>query len=214
MHCTATSTDNTPIDIAKKQHAQEKSSMQRPEAFSSSSKTPTTIRNLLPLLILFRICNNFLVQTYFNPDEYWQGPEVAHRMVFGTGHLTWEWSPAARIRSAVHPSVFAVLYSIIKVMGVDTRFVVAHGPRVLQSILASVGDYYVYHWSYKLFQRNTQIANWSLFCSIVSFFNFFCITRTFSNSAETVFTVVALYYWPMDVLVDVHLMKKNDDIVR
>lgn len=38
-------------------------------------------------IIIFRILNALIVRTYFNPDEYWQGPEVAHVLVFGTGML-------------------------------------------------------------------------------------------------------------------------------
>jgi GPI mannosyltransferase 3 len=34
-----------------------------------------------------RLLSWWCVRTYFNPDEYWQGPEVAHHLVFGTGYL-------------------------------------------------------------------------------------------------------------------------------
>ena len=55
----------------------------------------------LPLLILsvylYRAVNAVLVCTYFNPDEYWQSLEVAHRMAFGSGHLTWEWAPENKV---------------------------------------------------------------------------------------------------------------------
>jgi GPI mannosyltransferase 3 len=174
--------------------------------------------HLLYLLIVYRIVNTFCVQTYFNPDEFWQGPEVAHRMVYGVGHLTWEWSPSAQIRSAVHPSFFALFYWCVKTIGIDTRFVVMAGPRVLQSILAAVGDFYVYRWSLQIF-LSKNVAKWSLFLSLSSFFNFFCITRTFSNSAETVVTIVALYYWPMSISTSIKkfftasAIKKDDDLL-
>jgi GPI mannosyltransferase 3 len=35
------------------------------------------------LFLAFRIANAALLQTSFNPDEYWQSLEVAHRIVFG-----------------------------------------------------------------------------------------------------------------------------------
>ena len=38
-------------------------------------------------LAVFRALAALSVRTYFNPDEYWQGPEVAHKLVFGTGLL-------------------------------------------------------------------------------------------------------------------------------
>ncbi|CAI5520807.1 unnamed protein product [Closterium sp. Naga37s-1] len=40
-------------------------------------------KGLFLALLAFRLLNSVAVQTYFNPDEFWQGPEVAHRMVFG-----------------------------------------------------------------------------------------------------------------------------------
>lgn len=44
---------------------------------------------LLPalLLVLFRALDALSLATLFNPDEYWQGPEVAHALVFGAGLL-------------------------------------------------------------------------------------------------------------------------------
>lgn len=44
---------------------------------------------LLPalLLVLFRALDALSLATFFNPDEYWQGPEVAHALVFGAGLL-------------------------------------------------------------------------------------------------------------------------------
>lgn len=38
---------------------------------------------LVGFLLLFRLCNALLSYSAFVPDEYWQGLEVAHRMVFG-----------------------------------------------------------------------------------------------------------------------------------
>ena len=34
-------------------------------------------------LVVWRLCLAWIVRTAFDPDEYWQGPEVAHRLVFG-----------------------------------------------------------------------------------------------------------------------------------
>jgi phosphatidylinositol glycan class B len=146
--------------------------------------------------VLFRVANTLLVQSYFNPDEYWQGPEVAHRMAFGYGHLTWEWSGAARLRSCVHPLVFAGLYRALRALGCDTRWAVAWGPRLLQAGAAGLGDLYVYRLGVRVFGE--RAGRWALACSLTSWFNFYCITRTFSNSLEAVLTVVALSLWPMD----------------
>lgn len=38
--------------------------------------------------------------------------------------------------------------------------------------------------------------------SVLSPWNWFCSTRTFSNSLETSLTIQALYYWPWDMAID------------
>lgn len=72
------------------------------------------------LLLFFRVLNGFVVQTYFDPDEYWQSLEVAHHSVFGYGFLTWEWQATSKLRGFFHPSLFAILYKILQVLGWDT----------------------------------------------------------------------------------------------
>lgn len=70
------------------------------------------------LIFLFvRFVSVFLVQTYFVADEYWQSLEVAHKIVFGYGYLTWEWSQG--IRSYVHPLFVAFLYKPLQIFGLD-----------------------------------------------------------------------------------------------
>ncbi|XP_021303320.1 GPI mannosyltransferase 3 isoform X2 [Sorghum bicolor] len=66
-------------------------------------------------------------------------------------------------------------------------------PRLLQSVFAAFGDLYLYKFSKLIF--NGQVAQWALFSQLVNWFMFFCITRTLSNSLETVLTVAGLYYW-------------------
>ena len=90
-------------------------------------------------LILFRIINALIVDTYFNPDEFWQGPEVAHNMVFGYGHLSWEWKNNAKLRGATHPLLlFGVPYKILQMLGIDSPFLVAFIPRIIQGIIVVV----------------------------------------------------------------------------
>lgn len=57
---------------------------------SNSSRSSSSGRSLVApalLLVLFRVLDALSLRTYFNPDEYWQGPEVAHKLVFGVGLL-------------------------------------------------------------------------------------------------------------------------------
>lgn len=49
--------------------------------------TPVLGVKLLASLVVFRVLNALVVRTSFTPDEFWQGPEPAHLLAFGTGHL-------------------------------------------------------------------------------------------------------------------------------
>ena len=66
----------------------------------------------LIVFLVVRLSSVFLVQTWFVPDEYWQSIEVAHRLSFGYGYLTWEWYEG--IRSLIYPLVFSVPYKIME----------------------------------------------------------------------------------------------------
>ncbi|KAB2600234.1 GPI mannosyltransferase 3-like [Pyrus ussuriensis x Pyrus communis] len=120
--------------------------------------------------LAFQIANALLIQTYFNPDEHWQALEVAHRITFGY----------------LHPFLFAFLYKAIAMMGLDTPW--------FMSYFAGFGDLYLYKLSVIIF--GDCVAKWALFSQLTNRFMFYCITRTFSNSLETVLTLVSLYYWP------------------
>uniref|UniRef100_A0A7N0TYA1 Mannosyltransferase n=1 Tax=Kalanchoe fedtschenkoi TaxID=63787 RepID=A0A7N0TYA1_KALFE len=78
----------------------------------------SSTKRVFVLCLVFRVVNSLLVQTYFNPDEHWQALEVAHRVTFGYGHLTWEWKKG--LRSYLHPLVFALLYKLLELCHLDT----------------------------------------------------------------------------------------------
>ncbi|CAN1841556.1 Mannosyltransferase APTG1 [Linum perenne] len=142
--------------------------------------------------LAFRIVNSLLIQTYFNPDEHWQSLEVAHRLVFGYGHLTWEWKKG--IRSYLHPLLFAAFYKVLAVLGLDTPWIMVKSPRLLQALFSAFGDMYCYKLSAVIF--GATVARWALFSQLTNWFMFFCFNRTLSNSLETVLTLVGLYHWP------------------
>uniref|UniRef100_A0A7C8YY08 Mannosyltransferase n=1 Tax=Opuntia streptacantha TaxID=393608 RepID=A0A7C8YY08_OPUST len=149
-------------------------------------------KRIFYLCLAFRILNSLLVQTYFNPDEHWQSLEVAHQLVFGYGHLTWEWKKG--IRSYLHPFLFAFLYKVLAILHLDTPWLMMRAPRLFQSIFAAAGDLFLYKFSNVVF--GNHVAWWTLFSYFTNWFVFFCLTRTLANSLETVLTIVSLYYWP------------------
>ncbi len=84
--------------------------------------------NLLKLWLLllgFRVFNALTNKTFFQPDEYWQSLEVAHNLVYGYGHLTWEWQYG--IRSIFHPLLFAIPYQLHYLSGSQSSYLVVCG---------------------------------------------------------------------------------------
>ncbi|XP_055822992.1 mannosyltransferase APTG1 isoform X2 [Solanum dulcamara] len=163
-----------------------------PKSSKNNKFTHPLSKKVFFLCLFVRFINAFLVQTYFNPDEHWQALEVAHRISFGYGHLTWEWEKG--IRSYLHPVIFAALYKVLAFFHLDKPWFMIRTPRLLQSIFSAFGDLYLFKLSQEIF--GDRVAKFALFSQLTNWFMFFCITRTLSNSLETVLTLVSLYYWP------------------
>lgn len=193
--------DVSSRDSSVKQEEQISSSQPKVEANLHSQQM------LLPFLVVFRIFNACLIQTWFVPDEFWQGPEVAHRLVFGYGYLTWEWQEG--LRGYTFPLFFAGAFKLLHILGLDNTTVLIVVPRFLQAILAAFGDLYLFKMSTKMFGKES--AKWTLFCSLISWFTFYCVTRTLTNSTETILTTIALYYWPWEKQIEAD-SKKNSNL--
>ena len=77
------------------------------------------------IAVTTRVLIALATQTFFQPDEYYQSLEVAHRLVFGYGHITWEWLTQQPIRSIIYPALNIPVYSALKQLGLDnTRLLV------------------------------------------------------------------------------------------
>ncbi|KAI9199514.1 Alg9-like mannosyltransferase family-domain-containing protein [Polychytrium aggregatum] len=153
-------------------------------AHISSEKTrisiplkPTLFLKIFLAAFAFRAYNAVSVKTFFSPDEYWQSLEWAHQ-----------------IRSFAHPFIFALGYQALKSLGLDNTELVILTPKLIQAAFSAMTDTYTFMLTWKLFGKDA--ASWALAASFMSWFNYFCGVRTFSNCMETTFTVVALYYWP------------------
>ncbi|XP_035774460.1 GPI mannosyltransferase 3-like [Anopheles albimanus] len=138
------------------------------------------------LFLALRIASVFLVTTFFVPDEYWQSLEVAHRLAFGYGHLTWEW--AAGIRSYLYPALIAGLYKVLAIFSLDTVELLTILPRILQALFSAYADYRFYVWSNK--------SKWSVFLLASSWCWFYVGSRTLANTLETSLTMIALSVFP------------------
>ncbi|CAG5855545.1 unnamed protein product [Menidia menidia] len=148
---------------------------------------------VLAFCVVFRLINCVLVQTSFVPDEYWQSLEVSHRMVFNYGYLTWEWK--AGIRGFLYPLFFAFIYKILHFINYDSVYLLIWLPRVVQALLAAFADAKFFFLIRTL--ENSDVAKWTFFCHLCSWFSWFCCTRTLTNSTETTLTCLALFYFPL-----------------
>ncbi len=74
---------------------------------------------LTQLAIYVRILIALFTRTFFQPDEYFQALEPAHKAVFGYGHLTWEWTTSQPIRSIIYPALNVPVYYFLKTTGLS-----------------------------------------------------------------------------------------------
>ncbi|XP_073842974.1 phosphatidylinositol glycan anchor biosynthesis class B isoform X2 [Musca autumnalis] len=144
------------------------------------------------LILVFLFClavrtaSVFVVKTFYVPDEYWQSLEVAHKITFGYGYLTWEWVQG--LRSYLYPVLIAGIYKVLALLSLDTVKWLVVLPRLLQATLSAYSDYRFYIWTGK--------KKWGLFLIAVSWFWFYTGSRTLSNTLETSLTTIALSYFP------------------
>ncbi|RKP21165.1 hypothetical protein ROZALSC1DRAFT_27412 [Rozella allomycis CSF55] len=140
------------------------------------------------ILFIFRLLNSFLLTTFHVPDEYYQSLEPAHQVVYGNGYITWEWVGA--IRSSLHPLLYCILYLIQKYFIKSNDFVI-YGPKILNATFAAMTDYFLYLVAENKYGK--QVANWTVFHSVVSWWNFYALPRSLANSLETLFSTSILF---------------------
>ncbi|SPP84917.1 GPI mannosyltransferase 3 isoform X1 [Drosophila guanche] len=138
------------------------------------------------LILAVRLASVFVVKTYYVPDEYWQSLEVAHKLTFGYGYLTWEWVQG--IRSYVYPLLIAGLYKVLALLHLDSVQLLVLLPRILQATLTAYSDYRFFVWTGK--------RKWALFLILVPWFWFYTGSRTLANTLEASLTTIALSYFP------------------
>lgn len=143
------------------------------------------IPGVLFYVTLWRLVSVFVIQTAHVPDEYWQSVEVAHRLAFGYGYLTWEWREG--IRSYVYPFLISIVYRILGFLHLDYVSFLTTSPYILQALLSAFADYRFYVWT-----KN----KWALFSLCINWYWYYCAPRTLSNTLETSLTTIALSIFP------------------
>ncbi|KAF9877366.1 Alg9-like mannosyltransferase [Colletotrichum karsti] len=181
------------------------------KAVRNEHNKPSVFRQLL----VIRLLNAWWVLTFFQPDEYFQALEPAWRMAFGEGSgawITWEWK--YQLRSSLHPAVFAGVYSLADLIAqplpaAAKSWLLLAAPKAAQAVFAAAGDWYTWQLAVKIYGADSSTSWFALFMSMFSPFQWYCSTRTFSNSLETTLTIAALNYWPWELLGESKTVKEN-----
>ncbi|RCI16936.1 hypothetical protein L249_2985 [Ophiocordyceps polyrhachis-furcata BCC 54312] len=174
-------------------------------------------RTVLTALVAVRLVNAWSIATFFQPDEFFQALEPAWGLAFGPhSHpwLTWEWHH--QLRSSLHPLVFALAYKLADVLsswlpgGVTVRAAtIMAAPKLVQAVFAALGDWYTWKLAVDIYGPDSNSSLAVLVLQLSSPWQWYVSTRTFSNSAETTLTAMALYYWPWQVLEPAVSAKEN-----
>ncbi|KAJ3941642.1 glycosylphosphatidylinositol anchor biosynthesis [Colletotrichum fioriniae] len=174
-------------------------------AVRNEHNKPSVFRSLL----IIRLLNAWWVLTFFQPDEYFQALEPAWRMAFGEGSgawITWEWRN--QLRSSLHPALFAGVYTLADLVArplpIIRPWLLLAAPKAAQAVFAAAGDWYTWQLAVKIYGADSSVSWFALFMSMFSPFQWYCSTRTFSNSLETTLTIMALNYWPWELLVSAY----------
>ncbi|KIW17484.1 hypothetical protein PV08_04678 [Exophiala spinifera] len=162
------------------------------------------VRAVFLTLVGFRLLNALTIRTFFQPDEYFQALEPAWRWAFGEdagAWITWEWN--SHLRSALHPAAFGMFYQtasfLAEALSLDSHTrseLLLATPKVMQAFLAAGGDYFTWKLGSYIYGNDTVSSLMVLLLNVISPWQWFCSTRTFSNSVESTLTIVALYNWP------------------
>ncbi|KAJ7219501.1 glycosyltransferase family 22 protein [Mycena pura] len=160
-----------------------------------SVSTRFVVRTAVLVRVLIALCTS----TVFQPDEYFQSLEPAHHLVFGYGHLTWEWLSSQPIRSIVYPGLNVPIYWFLKVSRLDNQgalgdWLVIGGPRILHGVFASLTDIFLVSLTRTVIGE--RYVPTVLLISLSSLFHTLSLSRSLSNSLETSLTTIALSYYP------------------
>ena len=93
--------------------------------------------------------------------------------------------------------MYAAFFWALKVLRLDTASLVAKGPQLVHIPLAASTDVAVYRLANIIF--DDRVASWTLCCQLFSWFNAYCLTRTYSSSVEACLMTVAILLLIEDV---------------
>lgn len=185
------------------------------------SLTFNTLAKLYAITSCYRLLNAYLLQTQFDPDEYWQTLEPAYCLAFSSTRncaYTWEWTRHETnsddnshsqftftsllqralngpVRSHVSILPTYLFYKVVKYLSLDTTYIISHGPVYLNAMIVAaptdVATYYITRWITSSDNDETTPLL-ALFASLTNWFHAYALVRTYSNSMEAMLLTVGL----------------------
>lgn len=160
-------------------------------------------------ILIFGIILNIIYvigpPNFLYPDEIYQTLEVAHKLVYGTGILSWEWhiggSPIygksyGPIRSLITPLILAIFFVLGNFLHLNYWNVILPSIRVILIINFMIGLYFASKIIKELSPDKFSYVN-KIFLIIALFYHdtFLYGSKTLSNSIVISFVFIALYLW-------------------
>uniref|UniRef100_A0A914KPL9 Mannosyltransferase n=1 Tax=Meloidogyne incognita TaxID=6306 RepID=A0A914KPL9_MELIC len=162
-------------------------------------------------VLAFRLCCCFFSSTWFVPDEYFQSVEVAYHLVYGKGHLSWEWLPEWALRSPLHPLIYAFPFWLLKLFSLDFGFIIRWIPNIIHAFLFAIADICFINWAKSVIGFSLDALYIILPIYFTNWFIIYCSTRTLSNTLECCLMLIALNFYTKEDGNYVETKKKNDD---
>lgn len=145
-----------------------------------------------------------MVQVHFmyHPDENWQSLEVAYDLVYGKRGsedakveilLSWEWFNFYALRNHLYPFWLSLPAHIMKLLRIDTNFLVVNSMYFMHCILWSFGDYFYFYLVKTLAGRKCAVLTTMASLSSQTVNRY--VSRTSMNGVEGNLAVAALYYF-------------------
>lgn len=139
----------------------------------------------------------------YHPDENWQSLEVAYDLVYGTrsgskgpvseGLLSWEWFSFYALRNHLYPFWLSLPSHLLKLLGIDTNFMVVNSMYFMHCVLWAFGDYFYFYLVKTIAGRRCAVITTTISLTSQTVNRY--ISRTSMNGIEGNLVIAALYYF-------------------
>jgi phosphatidylinositol glycan class B len=128
-----------------------------------------------------------------NPDELFQGTQIAYDIVYGGVDLPWEWREPYKIRNALYPIYLSWPLFVLKKLKIDYRDLVLASPYIAHFPLMVLCDHFLWKVGKDVVGKPaTRIA---FILMLTNTFMMEYDIRCFTNTLEKICTVIAYSYY-------------------